>query len=408
MRLRNVIAIAVFAATGVVLVGQVRTLLANPTAWPPGDFVEYWAAARLTLDDRNPYDGLLLLPLQQAAGSEFDEAVMMWNPPWSLPAVLPLGLLAAREAQLLWFLVNLVVMAFSADRLWLLLGGDPRRRWLGLVAAFLFLPTIFSLHIGQISPLLLLGAVLFLECTQRAERDPRWYYLAGSATVLLAIKPHLAYLLWVGLAVDALTRGRWRVLVGGALAGLVCAALPLVLNPHVWHQYLDAMANRPPSQWASPTLGTVLRMAFGAGYFQLQFVPVAAGLVWFGWHRWKNRGNWDWQEQLPVVLLVSFALAPYGAWPFDMVLLLPACFVLAMKSNAMWDSWPGWSPGSARFTVAALVAINVGCLIMNLAQTGAFPFLWVSPAILFVYTLHSAREHLAITPRMPLTATVTV
>jgi hypothetical protein len=301
--------------------------------------------------------------------------------------VLPLGLLSAREAQLLWLLVNLAATAFCADRLWLLFGSD--RRWLGWVAAFLFLPTLFALHSGQISPFLLLGAAAFLECERRAGRNPSWQYLAGAATVLLAIKPHLAYLLWAGLAVDALTRGRWRVIVGGALAGLACAALPLAFNPQVWHQYADAMANRPPAQWVSPTLGTLLRLAFGAEYFRLQFVPVALGAAWLAWHRWTSRHNWDWIEQLPLVLLVSFATAPYGAWPFDMVLLLPAGFALLSKSVAAWESRAGWAPGSPRFTVAALAAINLGCLAMNLAQVGSFPFLWVAPAMLLVYSLSS-------------------
>lgn len=392
MNPRTLLATAALAAAGVLLVGQVRGLLADPTVWPPDDFVEYWAAAKLTLGGQNPYDGSLLLPLQQAAGRDTDEAVMMWNPPWSLAAVLPLALLPAREAQLLWLLVNLAATAFCADRLWLLLGGDPRRRWLGWAAAFLFLPALFALHSGQISPLLLLGAVLFLECERRARRNANWHYLAGAATVLVAIKPHLAYLLWAGLAADALARGRWRVLVGGALAGLACAAIPLALNPQVWHQYADAMAHRPPAQWVSPTLGTVLRLAFGAEYFRLQFVPVALGLAWFAWHRWKNRHNWNWTGRLPLVLLVSFATAPYGAWPFDMVLLLPASFALLLKSHAAWESRPGWSPGSPRFTVAGLVAINLACLAMNLARTGSFPFLWVAPATLLLYSFQSWQQ----------------
>ena len=101
---RRVLTVVALLLIAIVLVGQVRRLLADPTIWPPDDFIEYWAAAKLTLDGRNPYDPNLLLPLQQAAGRKTDEAVMMWNPPWSLAVVLPLGLFPAREAQLLWLL----------------------------------------------------------------------------------------------------------------------------------------------------------------------------------------------------------------------------------------------------------------------------------------------------------------
>src|SRR5947207_1920622 len=98
MNFRRVVTLAGIAVSAVLLGGQVRQLLADPTIWPPDDFVEYWAAAKLTLNGENPYDPAKLLPLQQAAGRDTDEAIMMWNPPWSLAVVLPLGVLPAREA----------------------------------------------------------------------------------------------------------------------------------------------------------------------------------------------------------------------------------------------------------------------------------------------------------------------
>ncbi|MBM3981854.1 MAG: DUF2029 domain-containing protein [Planctomycetes bacterium] len=388
---RNVVMLVALALVGVLLAGQVRRLLADPTVWPPDDFVEYWAAARLTLNGENPFDEARLLELQRAAGRATDEAVMMWNPPWALPAVLPLGLLPAREAQLLWLLVHLGVTGFCADRLWLLCGGARARRWVGWALAFAFLPTAFALSSGQIGPFLLLGAVLFLECARRWDRDRRWEYAAGVATVLLAIKPHLAYLVWAGLAVDAVAHGRWRVLAGGALTGLACAVLPMAFNPQVWHQYADAMGNRPPAQWASPTLGTLLRMAFGEELFRLQFVPVALGLAWFAWFRWLARAGWNWFDRLPLVLLVSFVTTPYGAWPFDMVLLLPAAFAIITKNPA-------------RPLAIGLALVNVGCLLMNLLQTGSFWFVWVSPAVLALYAVHMTRtsiEQGADAPRSP-------
>jgi hypothetical protein len=395
MTLRNLLMLAVLAAIGVLLAGQVRQLLADPTVWPPDDFVEYWAAAKLTLNGQNPFDESQLLPLQQAAGRDTQDAIMMWNPPWALPAVLPLGLLPAREAQLLWLLVHLVVTGFCADRLWLMLGGNPARRWVGWAVAFVFMPTVFALSSGQISLFLLLGAVLFLDCLRRAERNPNWEYLAGAATVLVAIKPHLAYLLWAGIAVDALARGRWRVVVGGALTGIVCAVLPLVFNPQVWNQYLYAMTHRTPEQWLMPTVGTLLRLAFGPEHFWLQFVPVTLGVLWFAWYRWQNRNDWNWQQQLPLVLLVSFITAPYGSWPFDMVLLLPAVFAMLVRAQPL--------------TVAWLVAVNLGCLAMNLAQTGSFWFLWVSPAVLVLYAVHmrTQREQGAHASRSPEPVAVT-
>ncbi|HEY3788600.1 MAG TPA: glycosyltransferase family 87 protein [Urbifossiella sp.] len=366
MNRRLLLTLTGIALAAVILAGQVRQLLADPSIWPPDDFIEYWAAARLTLDGDNAYDGAKLLPLQIAAGRDTDKAVMMWNPPWSLAIVMPLGLFPAREAQLLWLLVNLAAIGFCGDRLWQMLGGRRDHRWIGWAAALAFLPTLFALQSGQIGPLVLLGAVLFLECVRRG-----WPVAAGAATLLLAVKPHLAYLVWIAILCDALALRRRGMILGGILAGLIATAIPLAFNPHLFQQYADAMVHRTPDEWLSPTWGSVLRLIFGEDRFKLQFIPMLFGLVWFAWH-WKKTGSqWNWTEQLPLLLLVSFTTAPYGAWPFDMVLLLPAAVkLLTLRRPAI---------------LAALLAINLGCLAMNLCQTGSFPFLWVSPAMLALY-----------------------
>ena len=48
--------------------------------------------------------------------------------------------------------------------------------------------------------------------------------------------------------------------------------------------------------------------------------------------------------------------------------------------------------------LAALVAINLACLAMNLLHTGSFPFIWVSPAILLLYIV-ATREVSAVPVR---------
>lgn len=387
MSLRHLLTAVALVAVGTVIVGQIRELLAEPTIWPPDDFIEYWAAAKLTIAGQNPYDGRLLLPLQQAGGRDTDQPVMMWNPPWTLTAVIPLGLFPSRVAQLLWFAVNLVATVYCGDRLWRLFGGRSDRRWIGCAIAFTALPSAFALQSGQIGPLLLLGAVLFLECERRG-----FYFAAGAATVLLAIKPHLAYLVWAAILCDAVAHKRWRTLAGGAVAGVVCSVLPMIFVPHVWSQFADAMGNRPPEQWVSPTIGSVLRLWIDEEMFRLQFVPVLFGLGWFALYypRWVSR--WNWTDQLPLLLLVSFVTAPYGAWPFDMVLLIPAAMWLVVPKQ---QDTPGvvhsptlpLSHPPTLLIVAGLIAVNLGCLVCNLLKMSSFEFRWVSPAVLLLYVL---------------------
>jgi hypothetical protein len=382
MSFRRILSSAALLVVVLIIVGQLRHLLEDPTIWPPDDFVEYWAAAKLTLAGKNPYDPTLLLPLQQSAGRETDKAIMMWNPPWSLAIVLPLGLLPAREAQLLWLAVNLLAIGYCGDRLWLLLGGSRDRRWVGWLVVLTALPTAFALQSGQIGPILLLGAVLFLECQKRG-----WQFCVGAATVFLAVKPHLAYLIWLAILFDAVKHGRWRVLAGGATAGLACTFVAFAFDRQVVQQYVDALGNRPPAEWASPTIGTVLRLVFGEELFRLQFIPVVFGLFWFVWH-WRRLQtassmedrSWDWCEQVPLLLLVSFVTAPYGAWPFDMVLLLPA--VIWLIINVGWRM-----SANGQYILAALLSVNIGCLVLNLLHVNSFWFLWVSPTVLGIYLI---------------------
>ena len=358
--------IALLALAAVAAV-QVRTFLVDPTIWPPDDFVEYWAAGRLALDGADPYAPELLLPLQRDAGRDTDEAIMMWNPPWTLPLVLPLGALPARVAQLMWLLVGAAAIAVGVQLFARTLVGGRRTLWL---AAAGFVPVYLVLQAGQIGPLLVLGAAL--ACAYAGTRP----LLAGAALVLVSVKPHLAYLVWVALIVDAVAARRWKLLGGGIAVGLAFAALPLLFVPQVYHDYLHAMRDHPPAQWVSLTLGTLLRFAFGEGRFGLQFLPMLAGLGWFAWYWLPRRGSWHWGDELPKLLFVSFLTSPYGAWHFDLVLLLIPVLhrlkslVAAPLSAGVLGCW------------VAYALMNLAMLGINLGGGYSYWYGWVAPLLL--------------------------
>jgi Glycosyltransferase family 87 len=353
-------------------------LLADSSIFPPDDFVEYWAAGRLNTEGQNPYDGALLLPLERKAGRDTNDPVMMWNPPWTLTLAMPVGLLQARLAQLLWLVVSLAIVVACADVLWSLYDGPPGKRWLAWLLALTFMPTLFVLQAGQIGPFILLGVTGFLL----AERLGSWW-LAGACGVLIAIKPHLAYLFWIAIAVWAVRRPfptRWKVIGGGVLAGLLATAIPLACNSDVLDQYRDAMTHRTPEQWKSPTLGSLLRDVFGAEQFELQFAPTLLGLAWLAAVSWRERQvAWNWADRMPMVLLVSFATASYGAWPFDLVILLPA--VIPVGAKVARD--PRW--GQRIAAVLTYVAINGLALVMNLLHCTSETFAWMAPSLLIAY-----------------------
>jgi hypothetical protein len=364
-------------------------VLVAATAWMLGqgavrlplfDFVQYWAAGRLNAEGRNPYDPENIRELERAVGRE-DAEVLMWNPPWVLPLVMPFGPLDPHTAQLLWLLMQLAAIVLSADLLWRYYGGSAEKRWIAWLIAFTSLPSYLALTAGQISPLVLLGAVLFLH----AERARR-FALAGQATLLLAIKPHLVLLFWVALLLHSLRERRWALLASGAAAGIAATLIAMATNPDVLGQYWQTLTTRPPAQYDSPTLGMALRLAFDREEFRLQFIPPVAGLVWLAFHWARHRRNWQWGEQLPLVILVSLLTAAYGAWAFDLVLLLVPAIAVAV------------APRRPRLALALHVAINVIALVQIIQAVAYFWFVWMTPATLAAYLACRPRPLIAASP----------
>jgi Glycosyltransferase family 87 len=389
---RNLV-LAVVLAVAVAFIGwKVSHLLADPSIFPPDDFVEYWAAGQLNATGQDPYDGALLLPLEREAGRDTDEPIMMWNPPWTLTLAMPIGMLKARIAQFVWLAISFALIVGCADRLWALYGGATSLRWVSWLLSLTFIPSLFVLQAGQIGPFILLGITGFL-LAERANR----YWLAGACGVLMAIKPHLVYLFWIALAEWAVRRpmpDRWKVIGGGLACGVFATTIPLACNSQVIAQYLDAMTNRPPDQWKSPTIGSLLREVFGETQFALQFVPTVIGIGWLAVHGWQTRYRaWNWADEMPMLLLVSFATASYGAWPFDLVILLPAVIHIA----AGLASLRAPRPAMQRFAtaIAVFVTINGGALAMNLLHVTSDRFVWMAPSLLVAYVTLRPRPAIA-------------
>jgi hypothetical protein len=342
---------------------------------PLYDFVEYWAAGRLNAAGANPYDPEAMLRLEQDVGQHAND-VVMWNPPWTLALVMPLGLLPCHGAHLLWMGLHFVLLIGCADALWRFYGGPSEQRGIAWLLAFTFLPCYIALTAGQISPLLLLGATLFLYLMERRQET-----LAGAATVLLAIKPHLSYLFWIALLLWAIRERRWRTLVGGAATGLMATSIAVLCNPSVLAQYWHTFTSQPPAQYRSPTLGTILRLVFAPEQFRLQFLAMLPGLVWFVPYWLKHRQSWRWADHLPLLLLVSVLTTAYGGWPFDLVLLLVPVLQVAVTLLRSSDRRTLWLACSLYFGMNALALAQVAHAVEY------FWFIWMTPALLLAYVL---------------------
>jgi hypothetical protein len=121
---------------------------------------------------------------------------------------------------------------------------------------------------------------------------------------------------------------------------------------------------------------------FGAERFDLQFAPTLIGLAWLAVYAWQaRRREWDWPDRMPMLLLVSFVTASYGAWPFDLVILLPAVLHVAAGLAA------GGERTRTTAAIAIWVAINGAALAMNLLHCTSEMFVWMAPSLLAGYVV---------------------
>jgi hypothetical protein len=379
---RSLLTWLVLAAALAVLAWQVHNS-GTRRLLPPEDFCEYWAAGRLNATGGNPYSPAQLLELQSqdTVGWTGEDAVLMYNPPWTLPFVMPFGLLPFAHAQLLWLLLNLLIVAGSADVVWRLYGGDPQQRWWAWGLAVVFMPTVIVLRMGQIPPLALLGLVGFLYW-QRRGCD----LIAGAFLMLTAIKPQLVYLVGVAVLLWSAEQRRWRVLAGGVTSLAICTGVAWLVNPDVIGQWRQLLADKAPAEWVTTTFGSLLRSGLGddlrgelgPNERLLQYIAPALGLAWLGWYWTRRRHAWDWSEQLPLLVLVS-VITTFFAWMGDEVVLLPAVI-----QAAVWVARSG--DRSLMITAGGLYLMgNVVIFAFNAVTQNQLVHLWVAPALLAGY-----------------------
>jgi hypothetical protein len=344
------------------------------------DFVEYWSAGRLNLSGGNPYSPEQMMVLQLSVNWDEERPLMMWNPPPTLALVMPFGLMPYVPARMLWLAISTMLVMIAADRLWFLYGGAAERRWLALLCAVTFLPTLFVLQIGQIGVWILIGVVGFLLFAHKG----RWL-AAGALFALTTIKPHVAYLMWVALALWWLYKPRWKFAVGGVGVVAIAWAIVMLVNPQVKAQYLDATLNAPPLYWRTMTWGMVLRLIFGFDREWLQLVTPVMGAVWLVFWWLPRRNEWDWLGETPRLLLVSASTMAFG-WFFDLVVLLPA-----VVQMGVWLSRE--TNRVLRRNVLILYAVlQLVAWGVNRARFDALYFVWFAPALLLLYLYYSARR----------------
>jgi hypothetical protein len=196
------------------------------------------------------------------------------------------------------------------------------------------------------------------------------------------VKPHLLLPFWIVLGLWTWDQRRWRVLIGAVAAFAALVIGSLAIDPAIFDQYRAALAAHHPTHIITPTLGSLLRFAFGADHYWLQFVPTVLGAAWVILYWSRRRDRWDWTEQLPVLVLVSLLTTAY-LYVYDLVLLLvPTIAVAAQVART----------GRTRWAIAIHVGLSGAALAMNLARVPDFTYVWFVPAALFAYHFVSSSQ----------------
>jgi len=363
----------------IILLSGARLLAEEPANSSSGavmDYVAYWAAARLLLNGDNPYSPTSLLHLQQKVGLQGTEPLMMWNPPWTFILTLPFGFFDFSVSQFLWFVLNVFAVLFSSHQLWRIYTGSTVYSRMPWLLALTFFPNILVLIFGQISPLILLGLTTFVCFVQRQK-----WIAAGAALVIVSVKPHFVYLFWIALFLWICQRGRWRILLGAGLAWLLAAILPLIIDPAVYSQYVELYSRAPlrmPLDLPAPTLRNVLKVFTPVDSAVVEYLPTMAGIGWMLFYWLRHKDQWEWAEQLPLILLVSIVTSAY-TWSFDQVVFLPAIFQGAAWVRGRRVGWYG------KAAVVFYGGIDIFYLTMKFVVVNDFWYFWMAPAYLANY-----------------------
>jgi hypothetical protein len=345
-------------------------------SFPANDFNLYWSSSRLLLEGRNPYDPAGLLEYQRRGGAIIDVPVLMYYPPWALLFILPVGLVERQTSQMIWLLVNTAIILISSDQIWQHYAGAPKYRWIAWLSAFIFGPTFAALgYTGQITPLLLLGFIRF----QIFSIDTKKEWLAGGFLLLAAIKPQVTYLFFIILLLWIFHQKRWKFLFGLVGAIVISTSVVMIFDPQVVLHFITNLTGNAPVTWATPTIGTYIRIYFQLPIFWIQFIPpllatIAGCLIWY-----KKRDHWNWHSALPWVLLFSLITSPY-TWTYDYPpLLIPiiAGISLLVRKPKHW---------SIVFAGFLYILMNAVYWWLHLDLTD-FYFIWFIPALIIWYIL---------------------
>jgi hypothetical protein len=296
------------------------------------DFVNYWMGGRLALDghlalltDFRAYNTLIAERFSHTT----DDFFVFSYPPNLLPFLVPFGALPYLPALIIWTVINLALLVWSAR----LLGADRRVQ----IATALSPAALTMVVYGQFSGAMAALAILAIT---RGTRRPA---LAGLCLALASVKPQLA----AAIGLVMLLLGQWRAVawsIPGAAAVAALSALLFGLAP--WKNFIDVTV--PFQVWLLHDfildhLRTMLSVYGAARLGGLPFAAAQAvqfgfGLVVIGGAVLLTRRDGLTARTLTLLLLSGIAALAYFQL-YDLAVVAPALSV-ALFGGEQRDARP--------------------------------------------------------------------
>ena len=205
----------------------------------------------------------------------------------------------------------------------------------------------------------------------------------SASLLVLSLKPHLLYLFWIVFLLWLFDKRPWRLILSAALLGLSGVLLPVLFDTGIYSEYLGlygASGISKPMDWPAPTLRNVVRILLAAEQTWVQFAPTAIAVAWAIYYWRHHRHQWHWQEQLPLLSLVSVTSSLF-VWTYDHVVVLPAIMEAAAWMIRSPDPWHRY------WASRVYLAINACHFLLRFWLAEELWYFWLAPALLINYLI---------------------
>jgi hypothetical protein len=336
--------------------------------WFGVDFRGYYAATRVLMAGRNPYDYRLVAAVLLEVTGEMGNNPYYY-PPWFAWLFIPLASLPFQIARAVWMFFNLILWNFGLWKLSTMIGWPP----VGWPRYALFALTTFSFawitwryeQAGILVFVLLVALILSIQ-----NQDWSW---SGIWLALLLIKPNVTLIIVAGISLWLLRRGQWRSVMVAIFTLLVLVSISTLITPDWYQPFFEAGFGQGltvvldgPNQIVAQRINTTFPdwlRTFGMKS-QLRTliygIAICVGVIVFFWAVYRSQSL---LELVSLLLLVSYAITPYALqydypplvislfWALSLCVSSPralgiglflaafVCSVIFWQQNISWAYW---------------------------------------------------------------------